>query len=382
MTRFRALATLATFRQTPTARGSACPGRLACFACLGWLACLASLAGLGCLGCLGCHGAPSAAAAPGAPSALVQTQPLTQRTLTDSLTAFGEVTTGQVVAISFPRAGQVSRLLAVAAQRVKRGTPLATLASDPNAKLAYTQAVSAVDFARGELRRNQELFALQLATQSQVDASRKALQDAQANLAAQRELGGDVGQATVRAPFDGVVTAVTVAQGDRIQPGAAILQLGHTDVLRVRLGIEPDDFHLVKVGMPVTLSPVDDRTRSVAAAVAESQGLVDPKTQLVDALAEVPAGGASFLVPGMHVRAVIKVGQHLSWAVPRQAVLTDANGAYVFQVAGSKAHRVNVTAGDESQGMVAISGGIDPRLPVVVLGNYELQEGMPVRQGP
>jgi membrane fusion protein (multidrug efflux system) len=331
---------------------------------------------------LGCHGAPSAPAAPAAVSALVKTAPLEQRNLTDSLTAFGEVTTGQVVAISFPRAGQVARLLVVPGQRVKPGTPLATLVSDPNAKLAYTQAVSAVDFARGELRRNEELFALQLATQSQVDGSRKALQDAEANLAAQRQLGGDVGQATVTAPFDGVVTAVAVAQGDRIQSGAAILQLGHTDVLRVRLGIEPADSHLVRAGLPLTLSPVDDPAKSASATIAESQGLVDPKTQLVDALAEVPASGASFLVPGMHVRAVVKVGQHLSWAVPRAAVLTDPTGAYIFQVSGGKAHRVNVTSGGESQGLVAISGGIDPHLPVVVLGNYELQDGMTVRVGP
>jgi membrane fusion protein, multidrug efflux system len=331
---------------------------------------------------LGCHKAPPAPAAPAAPVALVKTQPLQQRSLTDTLTAFGEVTPGQVVAISFPRAGQVSRLLVLPAQRVRSGAPLATLASDPTAKLAYTQAVSAVSFARGELRRNEELFALQLATQSQVDAARKALQDAEANLAAQRQLGGDVGSATVTAPFNGVVTAVAVAQGDRIQPGAVILQLGHTDVLRVQLGIEPADSRLVRVGMPVTLSPVDDRTQSVPASIAENQGLVDPKTQLVDALAEVPATRASFLVPGMHVRAVINVGQHLSWAVPRAAVLTDPNGAYVFQVSAGKAHRVNVTSDQESQGMAAISGAIDPHLPVVVLGNYELQEGMQVREGP
>jgi membrane fusion protein, multidrug efflux system len=330
---------------------------------------------------IGCHGAPPAPAAP-APTALVKTQPLQQRSLTDSLTAFGEVTTGQVVAISFPRAGQVSRLLVVPGQRVKPGTPLATLASDPTAKLAYAQAVSALDFARGELRRNEELFALQLATQSQVDAAHKALQDAEANLAAQRQLGGDIGLATVKAPFNGVVIAVAVAQGDRIQPGAAILQLGHTDVLRVRLGIEPDDFHLVHVGLPLTLSPVDDLSGSASASIAESQGLVNPKTQMIDAVAEVPATRASFLVPGMHVRAVVNVGQHLSWAVPRAAVLTDPKGAYIFQVSGGKAHRVNVTSGGESQGMVAISGGIDPHLPVVVLGNYELQDGMQVRVGP
>ncbi|MDB4909663.1 MAG: Cobalt/zinc/cadmium efflux transporter [Gemmatimonadetes bacterium] len=314
-------------------------------------------------------------------SALVKTAPLRQIDLSESLTAFGEVTTGQVVAISFPRAGQVSRILVIPGQRVERGTPLASLTSDPNARFAYTQAQSAVDFARGELRRISELFSLQLATQSQIDAARKSLTDAEANLEAQRQLGGGVGSATLTAPFAGVVTTVAVAQGDRIAPGAVIMELGPTNVLRVRLGIEPADSRLVRVGTPVTLSSLADSSKSVSTKIAESQGLVDPRTQLIDAVVTLPASSSSFFVPGMHVRAMINVGRHQSWAVPRAAVLTDANGAYVFQVAGGKAHRVNVTQGVESQGMVAISGPFDTHLPIVVLGNYELQEGMPVREG-
>jgi RND family efflux transporter MFP subunit len=324
---------------------------------------------------------PAAAAATPPASVLVKTAPLQQRTVSDYQPAVGRVTTGLDVAINFPRAGQVSRLLVIQGQRVSRGTPLATLTSDPNARLAYEQAVSAADFARGELRRTQELFALQLATQSQVDAARRALVDAEAMLAMQRQIGGAVGTATVTAPFDGVVDSVEVAQGDRIMPGAVIVQLGHIDVLRVRLGIEPVDARQVRVGMPVMLRSLDDSTKSVTVAITESQGVVDPKTLLVNAMAMVPASRASFLLPGMFVRGMINVGQHLSWVAPRAAVLTDAAGAYVFQVSAGKAHRVNVTQGAESQGMIAISGPFDPRLPIVVLGNYELQDGMPVREG-
>jgi RND family efflux transporter MFP subunit len=325
--------------------------------------------------------ASSAGSAPPIVTALVKTQPIHQQMMAETLTALGEVATGNVVAITFPRAGQVSRLLVVVGQRVKPGTPVATLASDPNAKLAYEQAVSAVTFAHGEVQRNEELLALQLATKSQVDAARKALQDAEHNLAAQREFGGNIGIATVVAPFDGVVTAVTAAQGDRLPPGAAILQLSPTDVLRVRLGIEPDEMHQVRTGLPATLVPVNDSTQAVKTTIAETQGLVNPQTRLVDAVAVVPATLAPFLVPGMRVRATIGVGQQLSWAAPRAAVLSDTSGTYLFQVAGGKAHRVNVTSGAESQGMVALSGPIDPSLPVVVLGNHELQEGMLVREG-
>jgi membrane fusion protein (multidrug efflux system) len=323
---------------------------------------------------------PTTGAAP-APTALVKTALPTQMSMSDVLTAFGQVMTGLDVAISFPRAGQVSRLLVIPGQRVQRGTPLVTLTSDPTARLAYTQAQSAVDFAQGELKRNQELLALQLATQSQVDAARRALHDADAMLATQRMLGGAISTATVTAPFDGVVDSVEASQGDRILPGAVILQLGHIDMLRVRLGIEPTDARLVRVGMPVTLTALDDSTRSVSVSITESQGLVDPKTQLIDAVAMVPATRAPFLVPGMHVRATIKVGQQASWAVPRSAVLTDSSGAYVFQISAGKARRVKVTPATESQGLISITGPIDPKLRIVVLGNYELEDGMPVREG-
>jgi len=324
---------------------------------------------------------PAAGGAASTVSALVKTAPVQQLNVSDVLTAFGDVMPGLEVAISFPRAGQVSRLLVIPGQRVSRGTGLATLTSDPTARLAYTQAMSAVGFAQRELQRNEDLFALQLATKSQVDAASRSLHDAQAMLAAQMQVGGAIGSATVTAPFDGVVTTVAVAQGDRIMPGAVILQLGHIDVLRVRLGIEPVDSHLVRVGIPVTLKVLDDSTKSVSVSISESQGLVNPRTQLIDAVAMVPATSASFLVPGMHVRAEIKVGQHLSMVAPRAAVLTDAAGAYVFQVSGGIAHRVNVVQGPESQGMIPISGPLDAKLPIVVLGNYELQEGMSVREG-
>lgn len=335
------------------------------------------------------RGKPESASANGsaksgnAVSALVETRPIERRKLTDTLTAFGEVTTGQVEAVSFPRAGQVTRLLVLPGQKVARNTPLAILASDPNTQLAYNQASSAVNFAKSEWQRMEELFKLQLATRSQVDAAHKTYQDALATLDAQRKLGGGVESSTVVAPFDGVVTSIAVAQGERIQPGAAILQLGHTNTLRVVLGIEPADSRRVRVGTPVTLIPMAHESEPIRATVSEIQHLVDPKVQLVNAVVVLPvsrASASSALVPGMRVRTVLETGQNEVLAVPRNAVLTDERGDYVFQVVGGTAHRVNVTEGVESADMVGISGPLDMKAPVVVVGNYELQDGMRVRE--
>jgi RND family efflux transporter MFP subunit len=312
-------------------------------------------------------------------TAQVRTQLLKQASLPTELNAYGDVTTGKVEAVSFPRAGQVARLLVLVGQRVKRGVPLVTLASDPNAQAAYTQSANAVHFAQGELKRTEDLFALQLATQSQVDGARRALRDAQANLAAQRQLGGNLDAATVTAPFDGVVTAISVAQGDRLQPGATLLQLGHIDTLRVQLGIEPGDGDLVKPGMPVTLAPVQDERQTLQSRITLVGDLIDPKTQLLSALVELPAPSARGLAPGMRVRATIHVGQHEGWTLPRQAVLTDDQGSYVFQIDQGKAHRVAVRMEGEHDGDIAVSGKLNAALPVVVLGNYELQDGMAVR---
>jgi RND family efflux transporter MFP subunit len=314
-------------------------------------------------------------------SVLIKTQLVAQQNLPISLTVFGDVATGKVVALGFPQAGQITQLSAVVGQLVHKGYLLATITSDPNAQTAYAQATSAAHFARSELQRNLELFALQLATQSQLDAARKALQDAEANLESQKKLGGEASAASIFAPFDGVVTALAAGQGDRVQAGATILQVGHTGTLRVQFGIEPAQSHLVRAGMPVTFFAVQDPAKTIAAKITELQNIVDPKTQLVNALVELPLGAAPNLVAGMRTQGVIQVGQRQAWSVPRQAVLSDDKGSYIFQIAQGKASRVEVEKLIESEGAFGVTGKLDPKLPVVVLGNYELQEGMPVREG-
>src|SRR5471032_3036160 len=138
------------------------------------------------------HAAPQAEHEDGedAGSALVVTQVVKQQDMALTATAYGDVDAGVPESLSFAQAGRLARFDVLPGQSVRRGDVIATLDSDPAAMAAYAQASNAQAFAERELRRNQDLLALQLATQSQVDAAARQLQDAQAGLAAQAKLGG------------------------------------------------------------------------------------------------------------------------------------------------------------------------------------------------
>jgi RND family efflux transporter MFP subunit len=321
-------------------------------------------------------------AAPAAPVATIRSELPKVRSVAETLEGVGDVTAGQASGLSFARAGQVIQLSLAVGDRFSQGAVLATLTPDPAVRQAWQAAVDAVGLAQREWDRQKQLLALHLATQSQADAADKTVQEAQGALKALAEQGGGRDTSQLVAPFDGVVTAVAALQGDRVQAGAPVLQVGRADTLRVLIGIEPSERARVHAGTPVTLWPVAGPALSpkpIALALTEVQDVVDPKTQLINAVATLPRGVAAQLAPGMKVRAQLQVGTLSAVAVPRNAVLTDEKGDYVFQVAGGKAHRVAVTKALDNGTLTAIGGIKDMTLPVVTEGNYELEDGMAVK---
>ncbi|MGA8033493.1 MAG: efflux RND transporter periplasmic adaptor subunit [Casimicrobiaceae bacterium] len=314
------------------------------------------------------------------PSVQVETVALKQQPVADTVAGYGTVSPAPraLHTISVSRAGRVVEMSVSPGQVVKKGETLLVFGTDPGAAMAFLQTRQAVDFARGDVARTEQLFARQLATRSQLASARKALVDAEAALRAQEQVGAGRPVERVAAAFDAVVVGVQAAQGDRLAAGAPVLQLARAGAQRVVLGIEPEDAARVRPGMAVRVTSVFGPGREVAARVARVSGVIDPRTQFVDVIVDVPGGR---LMPGTRVRASIELGERPAWVVPRSAVLRDSEGAYIFQVRDGRAHRIPVQAGTEQAGEIAVDGQFDAGAPVVSLGNYELQDGMAVRGG-
>lgn len=329
--------------------------------------------------CLLLLASTTAAYAQAGVSALVETVPLQQRSMANRISGYGTLMPepGAVMNLNLPRAGRITELLVTAGQKVRKGDPLLILGPDPEGRMNYKQAQNAVTFARNELNRTKSLLSKQLATRSQVDSAQKALRDALESLKVQSTLGNGKQSSTLTAPFSGLVMSVAVAQGDRVQPGAPLMQLSRTDFMQVRIGIEPGDSQNLRPGMDAQIASVFDPSKAVAGKVVQIDGQIDPATQLMQVTIRVP--GVGFL-PGSRVQGTIATNPHTAFAVPRSAVLRDNDGAYIFQVVGGKARRIAVHTGVEEGAWVEVAGKGLLKAPVVSTGNYELENGMTIRE--
>jgi RND family efflux transporter MFP subunit len=332
--------------------------------------------------------AQNANAAEAAPSVAVQVVPVSREPVSQLVVAYGVVGAAGAtsVTVSLPYIARVTRVLVQPGQTVARGTPLFIVQADPAAVIAFSDAQSAVTLARGELARTEALYRDGLATQSQLATAQKALDDAQRTLAAQTAAGIAGGANTVAAPVAGVVSQIGAAPGDQVQAGTALAQLVGASALgthaaNVSLGVEAADAATIRAGDRVVLHPLSAAQQTVQARgqIAMVGAAVDAQTQLVNVGASVPLAGTAFL-PGTRVRADIDTQTGNWWAVPRAAVLQDGRGRYVFQVMpGNKAHRVPVTIKVEDGDRYGVDGALDASRALVVVGNYELQDGMAVR---
>ena len=317
-----------------------------------------------------------------ASSVLVKTAPVALQEVTETLTAFGvlDPDPDQVLSLSLPHAGLINRVWVRLGQRVKSGDRLLEVITAPDARMQYLQAQSAVDFARRELERKKRLLGEQLATKAQVDAAKKNMQDALATLKALQQRGQGAEKETLRAPMDGIITRLDVSQGQRVQADATAMLIAAEQRLIARLGVEPEDLSNVQAGTPVTITSVFVPDVAITTHVREVHAMIDPATHLVEVLAPIPEAQIDHLVLGSRILGRIQLASRRALVVPRSAVLSEGGQAYVYIVEAGKARRVAVKPGVDKGDRIEVTGALKAGDVVVVSGNYELSDGMAVRE--
>jgi RND family efflux transporter MFP subunit len=194
-----------------------------------------------------------------------------------------------------------------------------------------------------------------------IDAAEASLQSRKANVERLTQLQGFE---RVVAPFDGVITARNIEQGDLVSAGSAngsmsLFSIAQSNVLRVQVEVPQSTALAIKVGQQATLTVQERPGRRYVATVTRSAESIDvaARTMLTEVQVDNRDGS---LVPGMYGEVSFDItADHPSLSIPSTALVIDKNGMHVVSVsADSRVHFVAVDIAQDQGSRVEIAQGL------------------------
>ncbi len=299
-------------------------------------------------------------------------------TMYKKITAYGSVIAApensRVSMVPFE--SKVSRVMVTPGQMVKAGTVLMEVEPSPEAMLQLEEAKLAQKTAAMDVEQAQKRLELKLGTLQELTQAEKTLELAQVRIANLESRGMKNGQVT--AQIDGLISKVDAQPGQIVPAGNPLIEIAAGDKLEIRLGVEPADAAQLQTGLNVEIHNVNaTEPNKIVGHVRLVSQRINPTTRLVDVIVAVPEQCPLLL--DTYVCGKIIVASRHTLVVPRSAILTDGEHYSVFTVKDGKAvkHTINVGLEDDTQAEV-ITDQLKANDPIIVEGNYELEDGMAV----
>jgi RND family efflux transporter MFP subunit len=219
--------------------------------------------------------------------------------------------------------------------KVKAGQVIAEIDSGETDK-QYQASVADLENKRRLAERAKQL-------QSTGNTSQQALETAQTNARMAQAVMGQLdtlrSYQTIRAPFDGVVTARFADPGALIQSASTsqtnalpLVTLADSSDLRVVIYISQVDVPYIHVGDAVEVTDATDPTRKVTAKISRTSEMLDPTTRTL--LAEIDIDNTdSFLYPGSFAYVNLKAPIKSFVRIPATALVVRNNQQLVAVLA-------------------------------------------------
>lgn len=330
---------------------------------------------------------PAAQVAAPRVSLTVAVEKVRSQAIASSISATGTVAAWQEATIGAETSGlKLTEVLVGEGDHVRAGDVVARLdasvltAQLAEQKAAVDQAQATLDTAVSAAGRSDRLLASKAISIETAEEKTSAVKTgraavAQAEAAAER-LQAQLDQATIRAPFDGIVSNRPAVAGSIVQAGTELMKIIRDGRLEVGVLVPEKDLAMVSVGQAANV--VDASGRTFAGSVSSIAQTVSSTTRL--ATVYVGLGAGSGLKPGMFARVSITGAASQRLSVAEAALVWQDGKPVVFVVdAAGKAGARMVTAGAHQNGRVAIESGLSEGDSVVVAGAGFLSDGNLVR---
>jgi membrane fusion protein (multidrug efflux system) len=320
---------------------------------------------------------------PNSPVAKVQTVLLAHSPIEETIVAYGTVAAapGKTQTVSVPFESQVRSVLVTPGQVVDANTPLIEIAPSPESRFGLQEARAQRDMANNSLDLVNQRYKMKLATRQDLVSAQQTSQAAQLKVKKLEEQGIDAPQ-TLLAHARVLVSQINVGQGQIIAPGVSLLEMIDQNQLSVRLGIENEVIDLLKTGQSVGLYRVSaPEQKPIPATIGLITKQVNPQTRMVDVFVVPQAGDRLLLNEYIEGRIIVKSDQ--GFVVPISAVLPEEQTYILYTVEKDHAVKHQVRVGIKTAQQVQVYGDdLKEGQPVVVSGNYELENNMAVEMEP
>ncbi|MGE5714524.1 MAG: efflux RND transporter periplasmic adaptor subunit, partial [Betaproteobacteria bacterium] len=304
-----------------------------------------------------------------------------------TLAANGNIAAWQEAVIGAELSGlRVTEVLVNVGDAVKRGQPLAKLATDAiladlaQARASVTEAEAALAEAKANADRSKQLQSqgfispqatIQVLTAEQTTAARLAAARARVQAEEVR-----LAQARILAPDDGVISARNATVGSLTQPNQELFRLIRGGRLEWRAEVTGTELTKLAPGVRATLTTASGvKVEGTVRAVAPS---VDPATRNGIVYVDLPASGA--VRAGTFARGEFELGRGGALTLPQSAVVLRDGFTYVFLVgADNKVVQSKVEVGRRLGDRIEVVAGLPPSVRVVETGGGFLADGDTVR---
>ena len=304
-------------------------------------------------------------------------------TATHEISLLGEAQPYQSTTLYAQVSGYLKTVRVDRGDHVRKGQVLAEIAS-PQIDSQYRGALATLDTAQGSLKRILDLVDKHFVSQQQVDDARASVSTAQA---AADNLHSQMVYETIRAPFDGTITARFADPGALVQNASSsqtsalpVVTVTDTRRLRVRLYVDQQDASQVKPGDPVAVRNPTTGTVLAHAAVSRTADQLDPQTRTL--LTEVDVDNTDGkILPGSFVNASLQLAATPYPTVPVSGLVLNGEKTLVALLGKDNRVRlipVRIASTDGVHAQVASGVTVGQR---IVLDAGALAEGTLVRPG-
>lgn len=323
----------------------------------------------------------SVSVTPPAENGEVTVEVLKRRAFEHELVSNGKVEAGRKADLRFESEGVVSHIRVKNGDRVQKGQILAEL---DKFRLSNQTAQTRDALEQAKLELKDVLIGQGYSSEEQGKVPEEVMQLARVKSGYDRALAQyelaryEEEHATLKAPFDGVVTNLFLKEHNAPDTSEPFCTLVGTQGMEVNFTVLENELPLIREGDVVEVTPYADISASCEGRISEVNPTVDEKG-LVKVRATV--SGKIRLFSGMNVRIHVHRSLPGHWVVPKSAVVLRSGKQVIFTLKQGKARWNYVQTGLENSCSYSLTdtGEMAEGDTVIVSGNMNLAHDVPVK---